>query len=527
MKISFDIAEKHFCFCPIAAEMEGREELPEISAQLPEGVSGEITNNETVADDDAISWFRMKLGETANRATAGSQRKALNALLAFAGGEPVRFDSFTERFAIEWAAWLIQSGYTSKTAAFYMKQIATLYNKAVDEGVACQSEAIAEVRRRLLEIPERDFTAIDPDVFDKLQRFFRELDSAQAVRRLAADVVAFAILNGGMTFDQIARYKKGDYQGADPAILRIVERYARPRNSYLFPLSQPMRTPGQLRADLGKLFYIALSPYGIALSRREDDTAYDLWCMTALRCGVELTCLAGISGGRWPSFNPVLPMIESEKMDDEGAGAVREAVADALTANPLNWYAMQFRPHVDFARVAKAMEACRGEVEFAELFYPSEEIMRRTGGKLRKERRPVVPGLLFFRSRATDITPMFRNIGHLAWCYRQSGDRRSPYAVIPRWEMAEYQAVIGQFTPAMEVESAGTIEIGPNDRVVMIGGSFAGQPATVRDVKTTGEGRTICRLSFIGENMIEWEVKADSRQIKKISQELPVAERAS
>ncbi len=472
---------------------------------------------------DAISYFRTKVSETTNQTTAESRRKAVNALVGFTEGEEVDFDAFSADFLNEWVVWLIQNGYSQKTAAFYIKQIATLYNRAVDDGLATASDEIAKARNRLLEFPEEAFVEIDDHIVDKLQAFFRaNVEKLPSTRRLAMDVVKFAVLNGGITFDEIADFKKDDYRGDDSTLLDIVERYAKPKNKYLFPLNQSRRTRGQLRRDVGSLFFIALTPFGLRLSRTEELTAFDFRCLTALRCGVAPTKISGLCDeGRMPSFNPAMALLRQETVRDFERNCINNAIAKTLTDNPMNWYAMQLRPHVDFEEVKSEMKTCPDNVAFADVFYPHEEIVKRTGKRMTAKSSPVVAGLVFFRSHATDIAPMFRHIGNLAWCYRQTAEKSSPYAVIPSREMDVYQTAIGQFSEGMEVFPEGTLAIEENDCVVMLGGNFAGKPATVAEIKGSPEsgGKTVVKLAFIGDNKIEWIVKADPRMVQKISRQ--------
>ncbi len=517
MTPSADISSRNRCFCSTTTETGGRELLSFIPSALPTSESSITDGKQIFTPNDAITFFRFKVAETPNSSTAESRRKALNAFLAFISSDTFPFSAFTEEFLYDWIVWLLQNGYSQKTAAFYIKQIGTLYNQAVTEGLAPASDTINKARQRLLSIPDTEFTPVDNRLFDNLLRFFRDRPTLRSTRRLAADIVAFAILNGGMTFKEIISYRKSAYRGDDEHLQLIVDTNARPRNKYLFPLNQSKCTPAQLRKELSSLFYLALSPYGIPLSSVEADTAFDLWCLAALRCDVTPAQLLGLTGGRYPSFNPALRFITPTPVTEQEADNIRHNIRQTLTANPLNWYAMQFRPRVSYEQIVSAMEGCTEEVRFAEIFYPSEEIRRRTRNRLRKERKPVIPGLLFFRSHATDITPMFRHIGHLAWCYRRTGERTSSYAIIPPHEMLSYQTAIGQFTPDMEVHPAGTLNIRENDHVIMLTGSLIGRPATVTEVKTNPAGRTIYRLSFIGDNKVEWAVTADSRAVRPIT----------
>lgn len=460
----------------------------------------------------------MSISLTANQATAESRSKALNALIAFSDASDIPFTALTPEYASLWAAWLIQSGYSQKTAAYYLKQVATLYNEAAASGLVGDTNPFSAIRSRLLAIPEDSFRLPAIDTVDRLRKFFRDRETIQpSVRRFAADLVAFSILSGGLPFSKLASVKKDSPLPDDETVRRIADSNIRPRNRYVFPLDQSSRTPAQLRKEIAKLFHIALSPYGIPLSPRQEDTPFDLWALVALQNGVSPAALSSLSGGNLPSFNPIIPLLDPVEVSDAEAEAIRAAVSRTLVDNPIEWHAMQFRPFVDFEKVKRAMDECRAEVSFAELFYPDEEITRRVGNKIMKERRPLIPGLLFFRSRATDIAPMFRNIGHLAWCYRQTGAKSGPYAVIPKSEMQNYQTVIGQFSSDMEIFPTGTLQIKENDRVIMLGGNFIGHQATVSGIKTDAGGKTICRLIFIGGNGVEWVVTADPRLLKPVN----------
>lgn len=513
-----DIPDLNLCSCLNTAEIGGREELRNNSTRLPRDIDSVCHDSQSISRVNLVSYFRTKIAEIPNKSTSHSRQKAFNAFLNFVEGDEVSVEHFAETYLFEWAAWLIQNGYTQKTAAFYLKQLGTLYNQAAADGLVPDADVLSEVRKRILAIPERDFSKGSVDEVVRLRRFLKSWSAGQVTKGLSTDIVAFAILNGGMTFEQIANYKKTDYQGNNEFLKRIVDKYAQPRNKYLFPLGQAFKTLAQMKKELSKLFYIALTPYGLSLPKNEETTATDLWCLAALQNGVAPRVLLGMTDGYVPSFNPVYRLLEPLTVTDEETEAMQQRLITSLTANPMHWYAMQFRPRVKFEQIKQALETVKDEVKCDDLFYPSEEIMRRIGNKMVKERKPVIPGLLFFRSRPTDITTIFRHIGNLAWCYRQTNDRTSPYAIIPSKEIHAYQTVIGQFSSDIELLPEGTLSIKENDRVIILGGNLVGQTATVTGIKASECGRTIYKLSFIGNNSVEWTVTADHRLVNKLNQ---------
>lgn len=510
-----DISDLNLCSCLDTTEIGGREELWNELVTLPEDIDSVRRDIQHVGRVNLMSFFRTKITEIPNKSTADSRQKAFNAFLNFVEDDDVSVEDFSETHLLEWAAWLIQNGYTQKTVAFYLKQLGTLYNQAAADGLVPDADVLSEVRKRILAIPEGDFSKVMVDEVTGLRKFLQAWAAGHVTKGLATDIVAFAILNGGMTFEQLANYKKTDYQGNDELLKRVVDKYAQPRNKYLFPLGQSVKTPAQMKKELSKLFYIALTPYGLSLSKNEETTAADLWCLAALQNGVAPRVLLGMTDGYVPSFNPVYRLLEPLTVTVEETAAMQQRLITSLTANPTHWYAMQFRPRVKFEQVKQALEAIKDNVKCTDLFYPSEEIMRRVGNKMVKERKPVIPGLLFFRSRPSDITTIFRHIGNLAWCYRQTNDRTSPYAIIPTSEIHAYQTVIGQFSPDVELLPEGTLSIKENDRVIILGGNLVGQEATVTGVKASEGGRTIYKLSFIGNNSVEWSVTTDPRLLHR------------
>ena len=317
------------------------------------------------SSDTSISardYFRVKIDETPNKATARSLSQAFTAFTAWYPAGSLGFTSFSEDNLRQWTAWLLSEGYTLKTAAYYLKNLSALYGRAVADGIAAPATAFADVRTRL-----------SP---------------------------AYALI--------------------DPATLTADE-----------------------------------------------------------------------------------------------ASSIRGTVAQALTDNPPQWHAMQFRPRVTLDDIRNRLSALHCAGLLGDIYYPCEEIASRIGRRLVRRRQPVVPGLLFFRTRTTDIAPLMRRIGDLAWCYRAGTGPDSPYAVIPDVQMHIYQVTIGIIRPDTRICPAGTIQLRPGDRVEIIGGPFAGLHANIQSIHTPAESATICRLLLPGTNGIEWRIDTPTLLLHK------------
>jgi len=470
---------------------------------------------------DIVDCFRDKIAVTQNESVKKSRKQAVDSFHRFMGGTPVTFGDFNSSLLNEWVAWLFYKGYSLETVKVYVGRLSALYGKAVKDGVAVDDGCFSCLKAKLRDVSPDDMEVnSDPDCFKKLRKLVRADCSKNPVRQLAKDLVLFSLYNGGLTFEQLAAYKKTDYDGGDTAVLDIVERHSRGRNKYLFPLKQSERTPRQLAGIIASLFSEALKMVGINLTACTSATPCKLWAVAAMRCGVSASDIAACMdfGGM---INPVFSFAAKTELTTQRIAEIRRCVSVTLTRNPEYWYAMQFRPRVSYDMIKERMNAAG--ITLGKTFYPMEEIVRRVGKKMVCESRPVVPGLLFFQSKASELPEIFFHIGDLAWGYRQTRNVRSPYAIISKKDIEIYQHTIGKFTEGMDIYPAGSVRIEKGDKVEIIGGNLMGRPATfVKEIHENAVGagpvrRIIYRLMMVGDNSLEWTVNVDPRLVLKIS----------
>ncbi len=154
-----------------------------------------------------------------------------------------------------------------------------------------------------------------------------------------------------------------------------------------------------------------------------------------------------------------------------------------------------------------------------------EEIVRRIDKKLIRESRPVIPGLLFFKKRATELPELFFYIGDIAWGYRCSRSIHSPYAIIPQKSIDEYERAVGKFVDSMDAYPEGTFLFEEGDKVEITGGEFCGHPAIFeKEVNQIEKGtykttKITYRLKLESIQNCSWVVELDPRQMTKITDE--------
>lgn len=496
-----------------------------------------------------IEYFRVKSGQPESRATAASTRQAVDAFVRFVGGAEVSFDSFDESLIGEWVTHLLYNGYSLKTAAYYVKRLAALYAKAVADRRATATDAFANVRARLNDPAAQRLDGMaDRATFDKLRSIVCADYSATPTRRLAKDMLLFAVYNGGLTFGEIASFKKDDYHGDDEHIRAIVDRYSRPKNTYLFPLDHSKRTPRRLAADVEVLVRSVADRVGLRVSDNPGDTALDLWCMAAMRCGIAAADIAACVGSR-AGGNAVTAFVRPADIAADTVDLLRRQVTTALADNPRRWYAMHLRRHVDYDMLIARLK--ERHISLPDIYYPMEDIVRKVGHRRVFETRPVIAWLVFFRERVSELNNLYSHIGDLAWGYRLSRDINAPYAVISLTEIAIYQRALGTFSADTELLDPDSTELKPGDRLVIIGGILEGRPATFaaavphgpadrgiehvpsghetdrrdaqhdsasNDTKPTAGTKTVYRILLDGGNYREWVVEQDPRLVKKITE---------
>ena len=485
-----------------------------------------MTHADNFTSASAIELLRVNAQATACVATASARRQALNSFARFLQGAPLDPGGINRRLVAEWTAWLLFQGYTAKTAIFYLKNLSSLCSGIIPSASA---EIFGPVMGTLRNLPVADKESDSPsvsDTFDHLRTLVLTDCSASATRNLAKDLLLFAIYCGGLPSAQLAKLKKSDTPPLHPAAQEIAQRYSRPRNSYLFPLRQSEHTHARVTRTVEALFAEALRLATLTNCKVAGQTPALLWAAIALHCGIGPAEAASCVAEQLPE-HPAVALLRAEEALDtlpETVGEIRAQVATILSSNPSAWFAMQLRARVSIDRLHHRMQ--ENGITFADEFYPMEEIARRVGKRMIAEQRPVAPGLIFFRSRHTELTRLYSAVGDLAWGYRQTREAGSPYAVIPPTQIALYQRTIGQFTPATDLHPAGTLRLRPGDRVEVIGGDFAGYSATVAHAITRPApasatdpampGRTIYRLRLLGATGIEWTADTDPRLLRPL-----------
>lgn len=491
----------------------------------------ETPENKQVAPDGLLEFFQSRtdgLKEGARR----SYRNALASWTAFAVG---REDVAPDRAMLaDWLAALYMRGFSYKTALHYLNIISGLYTAAVKEGFLHGDLPFKNFKELVVAVGEvRWDGGVKAQNLEEILKLTKAAATRNGVDAVAADILLLSLLNGGKPLREIITLRVEDTEGYATESLDVVRRNAASRRKYVFDLHQSEHTPKQLDRQVSERLLRLLRPSLPASATTVDDLLAGYWAYATLRCGATPRETVAALGGA-PASMPVLELIgeiggiggigaiggetdggDRQGISEERKGELRRSVARMVSVNPYGWFAMRLRPRVKFDEIQDRLELVEKEVGKPELFYPCEEIARRTGKKLVFRQRPVISDVVFFRSRVTEILPLFAKIGDLAWCYTTNGRPGAPYAMIPQATFNRFQTAIGQFTPDYEVAPVGGLTPGEGDRVEVIGGLFNGQELDLKKVDGRDAAHSIYRLHFDSANGIEWRVSLDNRQIRR------------
>lgn len=458
---------------------------------------------------ELLDFFCVKT-DSMSDASVSDYRKAVASLRNFisseSGSSPI-----SQVLIEDWLVYMSFRGMSVKTALHYLDLISSLYGMAVNDGLAVSSEMFAKTKARVKRLSADSWKPlVTQNDFSRMLNLTKTAYRQSGELALASDMILFSLVNNVMPIRQVALLKREDILGFPRESLTIAERHSNPKRRYIFPLDQTKRTPRQLEAYAEQLAAHLLDLRNIRILGDVQETVMTYWAFAALQCGIAASDVVGILGCPTSGIPSLVICSQTDDYSESRIARIRNTVSGVFLENPPAWYAMRLRPGVKFDTIDERVCALGANIRRPEFFYPCNEIARRLKKKLVYKQKPILPDIVFFKSRATDVQSLFAKIGDLAWCYTNDGS----YASIPYHAMEQFQKAIGKFTPDYEVGPVGSISLRKGDRIVVAGGPFMGLEGEIKD-ETFDRENVIYRILLWGENNdIEWRVK-DSRILEK------------
>ena len=445
-------------------------------------------------------------------------QRALSSWLTFSRACNATPFPISEAGISNWISYMGFSGISAKTVTLYLNALSGMNAKATDAGITEHTGAFQSARKLWREMEETAWdNQITPEQFGRFALLAKKASSTDADSCTAFDLMLLSLIRGCTPVAETATLKKSETAAMDAEEQAIANRNASTGRRYVFGLHQSELTANQLSRHIDSELREWLTSRNLPFFTSADLTVKSYWAYAAMKAGRTGSDVRAAAECVPPGVPALALCRPSENID---ASEINAEVRRLLLVNPLKWYAMRLRPRVKFRQLSERFGKMETEkAAVPEIFYPCDEIVRRTDGRLTAEDRPVISDIVFFRSRVTDIFPLFCEIGDLAWCYRTPGSINNQYAAIPDSAFRQFQRTIGHFTPDYEVAPIGKLAMGPDDRVVILGGAFEGMNADILSViKGASEENIVFRLHFVGANGIDCRVKVDSRMVRKVTE---------
>lgn len=196
-----------------------------------------------------FSFMRQMIGlqaELGNYRQCEIYNTAYNSLMRYTEGRDILFSEFNSRFIMSYEAYL-KERVSKNTSSFYMRNLRSVYNRAVEEGVTEQKYPFKHVYTGVEKTVKR---AVSLHVIRKL----KETDlSGRPDLAFARDMFLFSFYTRGMAFIDMAYLKKHDLQCGKLIYARrktkqklyvkwekcmqdIVKRYSNPKSPYMLPI---------------------------------------------------------------------------------------------------------------------------------------------------------------------------------------------------------------------------------------------------------------------------------------------------
>lgn len=473
---------------------------------------GYLIDKDYLNSHSLLEYFRVKI-DSITTTSAKSYRKAFESLHSFELAHD-NCDWNDDVCIADWFVDMFMKGIGFKTSCHFLDLASGLYKQVLNDGVVISENPFARFRHKIKPLDDSIWRKVITEAdFSKMIAVTKSADRQTGEIALATDILLLSLLNACMPLATIVRLTKCPSEQFDNESIAIINRHISTKRKYIFDLKQSERTPNQLSRHVNELMIKLFHLWGLPIFGSIEETIAAYWAYAALKCGVSGSEVVRTLG-KSPKGMPVLSLydgISSEKQYSQ----VSKDVGMVFVVNPLKWFAMRLRPGVKYEDINNRFNALADELRRPQLFYPYDEIAKKINKKIVIEKRPVISDIVFFRTKITDIYPMFCRIGDLAWCYTTTGHPGSAYAPIPQSNFDRFQEAIGHFTPDYQVAPMGSMTPLDGERIVVVGGLFGGQEIDINKV-IEADTSNIYRICFDSKNGIDWKVGVDRRNIKKV-----------
>lgn len=275
--------------------------------------------------------------ERGHRGTARGYRRSLSSFARYLNYTDIPFSLLDKKLVEGYGDWLLRHGVVRNTLSFYMRNLRSVYNKAVQLGLSTQEYPFRQVYTGVDVTRKR---AIDEQTIVRISRL--ALRGAEA---LARDLFVFSYCTRGMSFIDMAFLRKSDVRGdvisytrrktkqrmvirIEPYVRRIMIRHRPDDSPYVFPLIRSTDAFVAYKQYQGALSYInkLLKRIGAAVGLQIPLTTYvarHSWASSARKHNIPLSVIsAGMGHTSEQTTRIYLAALENAAIDRANSGII-------------------------------------------------------------------------------------------------------------------------------------------------------------------------------------------------------------
>ena len=283
--------------------------------------------------EEQIEYCKLKR----RMGTARNYQRTLNSIRTFLNGNDIPFTMVTETLVLEYERWLAGNGVIRNSTSFYIRNLRSIYNKAVKRNLARQMSPFDNAYTGTDRTRKR---AVGEDVIMRLLKMNLEHSKPLA---LARDLFVFSYCARGMAFVDICFLKKTDVANGtinyirrktgqqlsiriEPCIEKIMRKYESEaaESPYVFPIitaTEPEIAYNQ--------YQVALSYHNRKLKRLGKEigehlssyTARHTWATTARNHNVPISVISeGMGHTSERTTQIYLASLENSVIDEANKG---------------------------------------------------------------------------------------------------------------------------------------------------------------------------------------------------------------
>ncbi len=322
------------------------------------------------------------------------------------------------------------------------------------------------------------------------------------------NALLYLLINPTVSLSDVVDLKFSDPQ---PDSFHIIDIKTSMRNApqakYVFPLQQgKRRKPAILRDLLSGIHKEAKSAgldFGDTFSR---ESLTSMWIAAAIKQNITIEEIRSLVNVMPAQYN-FLSLIKPIPLTDMRKSEIINRVANEFCDKTTGWHVMRLRNRVTPEDIKKQLYDFNGPMfRRIQFYYPLRKINKATGKNIKLKEVPILPGILFFRTRYDLISKLMGIIGSKAWCYRTSNNPSSPYSSIPQREMKTFQRCVGSLTSDIKMEIVSSLpSLNIGDEVVIENGTpLDGQHAVIRKIRSI-DGSLTYTLRLSDSEFIRWQ----------------------